>query len=248
MTKVAVAGGGTGGHVYPALAIGEELTRRGHEVVYYGDPTRLEGQVIPKRGLPFRAVHALQYPRSGLLGKIRFAFGLLRSIWATRKQLRSDGIDVVIGVGGYISAPPILAAATLGIPRAVHEANVIPGLANKLCAKVANLIFLTFETSRKHFRGRRMELVGCPVRPTILQGERAAARARYGIKADLPVLLVVGGSLGAAKLNELAIDASQQEHRQYAIVHITGPRYFASVSESLTPLPALGLQLLSVLQ
>ncbi len=237
MSKVAVAGGGTGGHVYPALAIGEELRSRGHEVIYYGDPTRLEGKVIPKRGLPFQPVHALQYPRSGLMGKIRFAFGLLRSIWATRKQLRSDGIDAVIGVGGYISAPPVLAAATMGLPRAVHEANVVPGLANKLCAKVAQLVFLTFDATKKYFEGRRTELVGCPVRPAILKGEREGAKARYGIDADMPVLLVVGGSLGAAKLNELAMEAARHPGRQYAIVHITGPRYHAEVQEALSPIP-----------
>jgi len=116
------------------LAIGDELRSRGHEVLYYGDAGRLEGRVAPLRGYEFRAVSALQYPRSGLLGKIRFAFGLLRSTLATWRMLRRDKVDAVLGVGGYISAPPVLAAWLSGRGRAIHEANVVPGLANKLCA------------------------------------------------------------------------------------------------------------------
>jgi UDP-N-acetylglucosamine--N-acetylmuramyl-(pentapeptide) pyrophosphoryl-undecaprenol N-acetylglucosamine transferase len=237
MTTIAIAGGGTGGHVYPALAIGEALAKRGHTVIYYGDPSRLEGEVIPKRGLPFRPISAVAYPRRGLWGKVRFLFGLLRAVWQTRKQLKRDGIQAVIGVGGYISAPPVLAARWLGIPRAVHEANVVPGLANRLCGRFADLVLLSYESSRKHFVGRRTELVGCPVRPGITQGDRAASLERYGLPSDLPVLLVVGGSLGAAKLNALAIDAANHPERQYAIVHITGPRYHDSIVSALDPVP-----------
>jgi len=100
MAVFVLAGGGTGGHVYPALAIGDELRRRGHEVLYYGDPDRLEGRVAPQRGYTFRPVRALQYPRGGLWGRIRFAWGLLRAILATRRPLRAARVDAVLGVGG----------------------------------------------------------------------------------------------------------------------------------------------------
>ena len=112
MGTIILAGGGTGGHVYPAISIGDVLRERGHTVRYYGDPNRIEARVAPNAGYDFRPVQALQYPRGGLVGKIKFAWGLFRAILATRGQLKADGADVVLGVGGYISAPPVLAAWT----------------------------------------------------------------------------------------------------------------------------------------
>jgi UDP-N-acetylglucosamine--N-acetylmuramyl-(pentapeptide) pyrophosphoryl-undecaprenol N-acetylglucosamine transferase len=239
MARIVLAGGGTGGHVYPALAIGDELVRRGHEVIYYGDPGRLEGRVAPERGFDFRPVHALQFPRSGLLGKVRFAFGLVRSIVATRGDLARDRVDVVLGVGGYISAPPVLAAWTLGIGRAIHEANVVPGLANKLCARVAQQILLTYERSRTRLPGSApREVVGVPVNPKVLAGDRATARAEYGLPDDLPVVLFVGGSLGARRLNELALCVARRADRGVAVLHLTGPRYHDEVAAELGDPPA----------
>lgn len=238
MAVIALAGGGTGGHVYPALAIGDALRARGHTVLYYGDPDRLEGRVAPERGYTFRAVRALQYPRGGIVGKLQFAWGLLRSVLATRGPLKADGVELVLGVGGYISAPPVLAGALIGAKRAVHEANAVPGLANKLCARFSHLIMLTFEGTRAHFPPAvPKHLVGVPVNPRILEGDRAAARARYGLDPDRPVVLFVGGSLGAARINELAIAVARQADRPFQVLHLTGPRYLDEVTAAMGELP-----------
>ena len=109
-TVIVLAGGGTGGHVYPALSIGDVLAGRGHRILYYGDPARLEGRVVEKRGYPLRAVRALAYPRGGLVGKVRFALALAVATWRASRQLRRDGAGLVLGVGGYISAPTVLGA------------------------------------------------------------------------------------------------------------------------------------------
>ena len=237
MATIALAGGGTGGHVYPALAIADVLKERGHTVLYYGDPERLEARVAPERGYPFRPVRALQYPRGGLLGKIRFAFGLLRSTWATRAQLKADRVDVVLGVGGYISAPPVLAAWTLGRGRAVHEANVVPGLANKLCARVAQAVLLTYDKTRGRMPGDApRHVVGVPVNPKVLKGDRMQAAARYGLDPERPVVLLVGGSLGAVRINELAI-ALGRRLRTFQILHLCGPKYEDTVRSELPELP-----------
>ena len=234
MATIVLAGGGTGGHVYPALAIGDVLRARGHRVLYYGDPGRLEARVAPERGYDFRPVHALQYPRGGIVGKVRFAFGLLRSTWATRGQLRRDSVDVVLGVGGYISAPPVLAAWTLGAGRAIHEANVVPGMANKLCARVAQQILLTYERTRSRLPGSApREVVGVPVNPKVLACDRGEALERYGLNDAQPVVLFVGGSLGAARLNELAIAVARMENRGFQVIHLTGPRYEDEVRAEL---------------
>jgi UDP-N-acetylglucosamine--N-acetylmuramyl-(pentapeptide) pyrophosphoryl-undecaprenol N-acetylglucosamine transferase len=239
MARIALAGGGTGGHVYPAIAIGDVLRERGHEVLYYGDPERLEARVAPERGYTFREVRALQYPRGGLLGKIRFAWGLLVSIWQTRGMLKRDDIALVLGVGGYISAPPVLAAVTLGRRRAVHEANAVPGKANQLCGRYADLVLLTFERTRSRFpESVRRELVGVPVNPRILDGDRDAARAKYGLDLAVPTVCFVGGSLGAARINELAIAAARLADRPYQVLHLTGPRYFDEVKAELGTVPS----------
>jgi UDP-N-acetylglucosamine--N-acetylmuramyl-(pentapeptide) pyrophosphoryl-undecaprenol N-acetylglucosamine transferase len=235
---VVLAGGGTGGHVYPALAIGEALEKRGHRLAYFGDPNRLEGRVVPERGVPFQAIPALQYPRAGLLSKIRFAFGLLSAVLACRGLLRKHGADFVLGVGGYISAPPVLAAWTLGIPRAVHEANATPGLANKLCARVADVVFLAYERARSRLPGSApKELGGCPVSPAIAEGRAAAAAVRYHLEAK-PTVLVVGGSLGAETINRLGKALALHPARTFQLVWVVGPRYEEEIRADLGPPPS----------
>lgn len=228
MATIVLAGGGTGGHVYPALAIGDELRERGHNVLYYGDASRLEGRVVPQRGYTFRPVNAAQFPRRGLMGKIKFAFSLLGGVIAARKQLRADGVTLVLGVGGYISAPTVLGAWTLGLKTSIHEANVTPGLANRLCARVADQILLTFEKTASRLPGAApREVVGVPVNPKVLVGDRRVAAERYGLSEDRPTVLFVGGSLGAARINELALGVAKSE-RDYQVLHLCGPKYEAA--------------------
>ena len=238
---VALAGGGTGGHVYPALAMGAALAQRGYAIRYYGDPARLEGRVVPERGIPFQPVPSAQYPRSGLIAKIKFGVSLVKSVWLSRRMLSKDGVDFVLGVGGYISAPPVLAAWTLGIPTAVHESNVVPGMANRLCARVARQILLTYADTARRLPGKApREVVGCPVDPSVTQQNQADARVHYGLDKDRPVIVVVGGSLGAQTINDLGIALALSEARLAAgvqVVLVTGPRYFDATSAALEPAP-----------
>lgn len=246
MARIALAGGGTGGHVYPALAIGDVLRERGHTVLYYGDPERLEARVAPERGYEFRAVRALQYPRGGVVGKLRFLAGLLRSTLATRGQLRRDAIDCVLGVGGYISAPPVLAAYTLGRRRLIHEANVVPGLANQLCARVAQRILLTYERTASRFASAAPRtVVGVPVNPKVLEGDRARAAARYGLDPARPTVLIVGGSLGAARLNELGVALAVRPGRGFQLLHLCGPKYHGEVRCQLPEVMPAGVTLVA---
>lgn len=236
---VVLAGGGTGGHVYPALAMGAALQSRGHTLLYFGDADRLEGRVAPQRGVPFTAIPALQYPRSGLASKARFALGLARTVLYSRGQLRASGADLVLGVGGYIAAPPVLAAWTLGIPRIIHESNVTPGMANKLCARVADLVMVTYpETGAKLPGSAPRETVGCPVNPKVLRGDRATdAGERYQLSPDKPTLLVVGGSLGAKTINDMAEALANHAGREFQIIWITGPRYHDDIRARFDTLP-----------
>lgn len=237
--KVVLAGGGTGGHVYPALAMGDALRERGHSLEYFGDGGRLEARVAPQRGYPFHPLQAPQYPRGGGVAKVGFAFSLLGSILRARGMLKQTKPQLVLGVGGYIMAPTVLAAWTLGIPRVIHEANVAPGMANRLCAKVSDLVLLTYAASGPRLGGKApKELVGCPVNPKVLKGDRAEALAHYGLSADQPVVLVVGGSLGAATLNAVSLAAARLPERGWQLLWITGPRYHEEAVQQLGDVPA----------
>jgi UDP-N-acetylglucosamine--N-acetylmuramyl-(pentapeptide) pyrophosphoryl-undecaprenol N-acetylglucosamine transferase len=231
-----LAGGGTGGHVYPAIAMGDALRARGHGALYYGDAARLEGRVAPERGYTFRGVDARAFPRGGVLGKLRFAVDLLRAVAGARRLLRQDGATLVLGVGGYVMAPTVLAAWTLGIPTAIHEANVTPGLANRLCARVARLVLLTYAETAARLPGSAERVtVGCPVNPKVLTGDRAAALARYGLSAERRTLLVVGGSLGAATINE--IGRASAAAGGFQVIHVAGPRYLDEVRAAYGTVP-----------
>ncbi len=233
---VILAGGGTGGHVYPALAMGDALRGRGHVVHYFGDASRLEGRVAEPRGYRFRGVDATAFPRAGGLGKVKFAVNLLRAVWSTRRMLKEERATLVLGVGGYVMAPTVLAAWTLGIPSVIHEANVHPGLANRLCARVAKLVLLTYPETAKHLPGEAERVtVGCPVNPKITTGDRATAAARYGLDPSRPTLLVVGGSLGAKTINEVGLAAARRGGFQ--VIHVTGPKYVDGVRAAYGTVP-----------
>jgi len=232
--KICLSGGGTGGHVYPALAMGDALKERGHEVIYVGAAERLEGRVAPERGYEFHPLKAPQYPRRGIIGKIRFIFSLLGSIIDARAILRQEKPDLVLGVGGYIMAPTVLAGYTLGIASVIHEFNVTPGKANRLCARYTNMILLTYDATRAKITTKaEMITVGCPVAPKILTGDRSEALTRYNLDGDKPILAVVGGSLGAQALNALALAGARLTSRDWQLLWITGPRYIDEVTEDL---------------
>lgn len=238
MGTVVLTGGGTGGHVYPAIAIGDVLRERGHTVLYYGDAERLEARVAPQRGYRFRGIPAPRYPRGSLLKKALFAWQLLRAGWQLRGMLKEDRVDVVLGVGGYISAPTLLGAWMMGARRIIHEANVVPGAANRLMGRIADTVLLTYDGTRSRLKSPApMHLVGVPVNPSILGGDRSEAAAKYGLEATTPTVLFVGGSLGAATINALAIATARQEGRAYQVLHLCGRKYHDEVMAELGEAP-----------
>ena len=152
----------------------------------------------------------------------------------TRSALKKDAVDAVLGVGGYISAPAILAAWTLRKGRIIHEANVVPGAANRLCARVAQTVLLTYDKTRGRLTtSAPMVTVGVPVNHAILEGDRAKAAEKYGLDPAKPTVLFVGGSLGAARINELAIACARLDGRDFQIVHLCGRKYHPEVMAEL---------------
>lgn len=236
---IMITGGGTGGHVYPALAIAEGL-RPWAEVVYVGDARKLEARVVPQRGWPFVGLVTQPFPRRGGLPLVGFLTRLAWNVARCLKLLHHYRPRLVIGVGGYVSAPLIIAAGMRHIPVVLHEQNVRPGTANLKLQRYASLILLSYEGARNYFQATcPIILTGCPVDPHLKEVSRAEARERLGLESTGQVVLVVGGSGGAEALNRAVVEMLPQlalKPTDLFIYHITGPRYFDAVTRQIAEL------------
>ncbi len=231
--RVLLAGGGTAGHTSPLLATADALCRRDPhiEVVALGTPRGLETRVIPEAGYRLELIPPVPLPRRPGLELARTPGRLGRAVRAAGEVLDRIRPDVVVGFGGYVSVPAYLAARRRRLPLVVHEGNALPGLANKLGARLTTDVATSFpETDLPH-----AHYVGLPVRRMISMLDRAAlreeARAEFGLDPDRPTLLVTGGSQGARRLNEaVAAAAPRLAAAGVQVLHIVGPRGEAAVS------------------
>lgn len=226
-----LAGGGTAGHVNPLLAVADALRQREPDAVILVLGTRegLEARLVPARGYELVFVDKVPFPRRPNRDAAAFPTRFRRAIGQVRRILTARHVDVVVGFGGYASAPAYVAARREGIPFVVHEANAKPGLANVLGARRADAVGVAFEGTPL----RRARVVGMPLRAELIQLDRAARRAEaaqhFGLDADRPTLLVFGGSLGAARLNAAFGEAHGDAWRDvlaagWQLLHITGER------------------------
>lgn len=240
---VAIAAGGTAGHVNPALALADELRDRGHEVHFFGESRRLEGTLVPKEGFPFHPVHVTGFDRRRPWTLVTALVHLSHEEHRLIEEFGSGELpmpDVAIGFGAYLELPLMRAAAKLGIPIALHEQNSVPGLANKRTAKSARLIALgqpAAEDVMRSCAGRSSEVVftGNPVRSSVLEGDRSRGRVALGIPQDAKVLLVFGGSLGARHVNERLASLKREllAIEGLHVVHSTGKNGYDETLQAL---------------
>ena len=208
MKRIILSGGGTGGHIYPAVAVAEALKRRlGDEVelLFVGAEGRMEMEKVPALGyrivgLPIAGLQRRLEPKNLLV-----PFKVLKSIRRAREAIRTFGADAVVGFGGYASAPVLWAAQRMGLPTLIQEQNSYAGLTNKVLARSARRICTAYEGMERFFPADKIRLTGNPLRGNFSKqgADRAEALAHYGFTADRPTLLVVGGSLGTRTLNEM---------------------------------------------
>jgi UDP-N-acetylglucosamine--N-acetylmuramyl-(pentapeptide) pyrophosphoryl-undecaprenol N-acetylglucosamine transferase len=228
--SVVLAGGGTGGHIEPMLALADALRRRaagGPEVriTCLGTARGMETALVPARGYDLRLIPPVPLPRKPTVDLLRVPGRVWRAVAETRALLDELAADVVVGFGGYVALPAYLAARRAGVPVVVHEQNALPGLANRIGARLAARVAVTVPGTPL-FRG---EHVGMPLRTTITSLDRAAhrgkARATFGLDADRPTLLVFGGSQGAATLNRAAVAAADAlTAAGVQVLHARGPK------------------------
>jgi UDP-N-acetylglucosamine--N-acetylmuramyl-(pentapeptide) pyrophosphoryl-undecaprenol N-acetylglucosamine transferase len=217
--RAILAGGGTGGHVIPALAIAQELQKQyGAEVLFIGTARGIENRLVPAAGFELRLVEVGALKNVSLVTRAKTMFALPRAVWEARRILSQFRPDVVIGVGGYASGPAMLAAILKKIPTLAFEPNLVPGFANRLVARRVSAAAVHFADTAKFFR--RAEVTGVPVR-------RAFFDIAGSIPSGNPTLLVFGGSQGAHAINKVVMDSVptlRERLPQIHIVHQTGER------------------------
>ncbi len=220
--KVMIAGGGTGGHLFPGIALAEELVTRHHknEVVFVGTDRGLEARVVPAAGFKLETISAQGLKGIGGIRRIKALFAIPIALMQSWRLLRKYQPDVVVGVGGYSSGPVVLAAWMLGIPTAVQEQNALPGMTNKILGRFVDMAFISFEEARPFFPMQKSQLIGNPIRRALMDNY-----LRSSVAHDRFTVLVFGGSLGARTINQRmveALDHLADLKGQVHFVHQTG--------------------------
>ncbi len=221
-----IAGGGTGGHLFPGVAIAEELRARhpDAQVVFVGTARGIEARVLPDLGWELELIQVSGLKTVGLVGAIKGLFRIPKALWQSRKVLKKVRPDVVVGVGGYASGPVVLMARLMRIPTGVLEQNSIPGLTNKILGRVVRAVFLAFDHTRRFFKPKKILMTGNPIRRDIVAALEAPRAASGGAR---PRLFIFGGSQGAVAVNRLVVGAAailRERGVELDILHQTGER------------------------
>ena len=223
--------GGTGGHINPAVAAAQRLKKLmpDCEVLFVGTADNMEMDLVPREGFSIRPIPAGNLHRSmkpkELLHNLRSGALLAEGIHAAGQILKEFKPDAVLGTGGYVCCPVIIAASRRGIPTLLHEANALPGLTTRMLEKHTDQLMVAFEESRAYYREPdKVICTGMPVRSGFRGRDRKEARRSLGIPEDLPLILSFGGSLGAARMNEALTEAAakQEQHPTFRLLHATG--------------------------
>lgn len=231
--KILIACGGTGGHLFPGIAVAEAMRARGHEVMLLISEKKVDAEASAKYSqLRFATVPAVAKPPTLSLRMLPFLWKLRSSISRCKAILREFDADAVLGMGGFTSLPPVYAGHKLGLKTFVHDSNARPGRANVMTSRFCTQVFLGLEPAKAFFPKRESVITGTPVRPEIMNlPSREDAAERFGLAADKTTILVTGGSQGARRLNELSAEAAANLPAETQVLHIAGALDFERVSE-----------------
>ena len=232
--KVLIAGGGTGGHIYPGIAIAQEFKRRNSlsEIVFVGTAKGLETKIVPREGFELKLIEVAALKRVSVTQRIKSLALLPKSFWDVRQMIAAFKPDVVIGVGGYSSGPVVLIASLLGVPTLVAESNALPGFTNRVLARFVKAAAVSFAEAKMFF-GNKAEITGNPVRKDFFTVEEKVAD-------DVLDVLITGGSQGARAINEAmseAVPLLVASGLRFNITHQTGESDLAKVAAAYATLP-----------
>lgn len=237
--KYLISGGGTGGHIYPALAIANEikLKDKNADILYVGTEKSLESELVPKEGIKFKSIRVKGMPRK--LNKDSFIAlkELLIGLNQANKIIREFKPDIVIGTGGYVSGPIVYRANKNKVPTVIHEQNAFPGITNKILSRYVDKVAVTFQEAEKYFKfPERVVLTGNPIRREVLSIDKEKAYRDLSIDKNIPMVLSFGGSGGQKKLNDAIIQTIKDNelNKNLQIIHITGNRLYDDFMNELS--------------
>ncbi len=235
--KIIIGGGGTGGHVFPAIAIANavKVIDPGIEILFVGAEGKLEMEKVPEAGYPVIGLPVSGFPRKMSLKYIMFFYKLLKSMIKAKGIIRRFRPDIVIGVGGYASGPIVKAASKYNIPVVLQEQNSYAGITNRILAKKAKKIFVAYEGMEKYFPSEKIALTGNPVRKDIINCSRKMEEGikHFGLNGNSPVVLILGGSLGAGNINETIMKALEVIPGDIQLLWQTGKNYFSKCEQAV---------------
>lgn len=222
MKRIILTGGGTAGHVMPNIALLPSLEKEGYEAFYIGAYDEMEKDLVPGYGIPYFGISAGKWRRFRSAKNLLTPFKVLKGIGQARKIMKDIHPNVVFSKGGFVSVPVVLAAKSLGIPAIVHESDITSGLANKISTPFATKVCCTFAETVNEFPQGKALLTGSPIREELLHGDKEKAKKFVGFTDNKPVILVMGGSLGAVAVNDAVRGILDDLLKTFNIIHICG--------------------------
>ena len=222
MKRIVLTGGGTAGHVTPNIALLPFLKDAGFEIVYMGSYDGIEKKLIADFDIPYVGISTGKFRRYLDIKNLTDPFRVIKGYAEAKKYLKEYKPDVVFSKGGFVSVPVVRAAASLGIPCIIHESDMTPGLANKLCIPVATKVCCNFPETMSSLPAQKAVLTGSPIRVELAQGNKVAGLDMCGFTANKPVIMVIGGSLGAANVNKAVREALPTLLNDFQVVHLCG--------------------------
>ncbi|MEQ7246353.1 undecaprenyldiphospho-muramoylpentapeptide beta-N-acetylglucosaminyltransferase [Enterococcus avium] len=232
--RILVTGGGTGGHIYPALAFIRYVQKiqPDSEFLYVGTHRGLENKIVPETGISFKTIKIQGFKRKLSLDNIKTVQLFVESIKRSKEILREFKPDVVIGTGGYVSGSVVYAAARMKIPTIVHEQNSVPGITNKFLSRFADRVGISFPDAAQYFPENKTVLVGNPRAQEVVTSGKSEVLEQYGLLPDIPTVLIFGGSQGALKINQAVIQALPKfSQKEYQVLYASGDRYYNEIAE-----------------
>lgn len=232
--KIVLTGGGTAGHVTPNIALIPELQKQGYDIHYIGSYNGIESQLIGDLGIPYYGISSGKLRRYIDVKNLSDPFKVVRGLGQARHLLGKIKPDVVFSKGGFVAVPVVLAAKSRGIPCVIHESDMTPGLANKICIPCAHRVCTNFPETMKHLPSNKAVLTGSPIRQELFQGNKAKGLAFCKFQSNKPVILIIGGSLGAAAVNDAVRAILPKLLEKFQIIHLCGK---GKVDDSLQGTP-----------
>ncbi|MDF2874520.1 MAG: murG [Sporomusa sp.] len=234
--RLIISGGGTGGHIYPAVTIAREVARLSDncEILFVGTKQGLEADIVPKEGFNFTTIEVRGLERRISWQNIKTLFNTAGSVWGSVKIIKNFKPDVVIGTGGYVCGPVLLAASLLKIPTIIQEQNVIPGITNRILSRFVDKIAVGYKEAEQYFKQYKPDqlvFTGNPIRPEIMSAIRGEGQTELELDSNKLTLLVVGGSRGARSINNAMFDVYKHFNKspRIQILHVTGQNEYNSI-------------------